>query len=152
MARIISIVRARNEEEHIAMYCKHHDFADLILLADGGSVDDTIKIAKEFPNVKIRMFLPFVKLAEGHVRNPDWQHINFLIEWAEEEKADWIVMDDCDTNPNYLLRDEARMIIEQAERPYIKVVQIHLWGKDQYFPQLACPGDGNRWQPGIWAV
>ena len=149
MVRIISIVRARNEERHIALHCKHHDFADLILLADGGSTDDTIKIAKEFPNVQVRAFLPFDKLAGGHVRNPDWKHINFLIEWAEEEKADWIVMDDCDTNPNYLLRKEARIIMEQAEHPYIKAVQIHLWGKDQYFPNLARPGD--RWRAGIWA-
>ena len=149
MARIISIVRARNEEIHIARHCEHHDFADLILLADGGSEDDTVQIAKQYPNVKISPFLEVMKLDSGYVRNPDWKHINFLIEWAEEEGADWIVMDDCDTNPNYLLRDEARQIIEEAEHPYIKAVQIHLWGKDHYFPQLACPN--GEWHGGIWA-
>ncbi|MCK5346821.1 MAG: hypothetical protein KAR20_25610, partial [Candidatus Heimdallarchaeota archaeon] len=130
---------------------KHHDFADLILLADGGSVDDTIKIAKEFPNVKIRMFLPFVKLAEGHVRNPDWKHINFLIEWAEEEGADWIQFEDCDTNPNYLLARDARMLMEFAEAPVVKAVQMFLWENNQYFPDMGHPNKAPIWQAGIWA-
>jgi glycosyltransferase involved in cell wall biosynthesis len=150
MVRIIAIVRARNEARHIGLHCKHHDFADKILVADGGSEDNTIEIAEQFPNVTVRDFPIVDILPGGYKRNPDYKHINFLIAWAEEEGADWIVMDDCDTNPNYLLREEAREIMEHAEHPYVLAVQIALWGKTQYFPKLSKPGGGD-WQGGIWA-
>ena len=150
MARIIAVVRARNEARHIALHCEQHDFADKILVADGGSTDNTVEIAKQFPNVEVRDFGETVTLQGGHVRNPDYKHINFLIRWAEEEGADWILMDDCDTNPNYLLREDARIIMEQAEHPYILAVQVALWGKDHYFQKLSKPGGGD-WQGGIWA-
>lgn len=149
MAKIIAIVRTRDEERHIALHCEQHDFADQILVADGGSIDNTIEIAKKFPNVTVREFKEEITLPGGYHRNPDYKHINFLIRWAEEEGADWILMDDCDTNPNYLLRDEARMIMEQAEHPYLLAVQIFLWGTDKYFPDLSKPG--GEWQGGIWA-
>ena len=64
----------------------------------------TIEIAEQFPNVKVRAFEEIIPLEDGYSRNPDWKHLNFLFEWAEEEGADWIVLDDCDTFPNYLLR------------------------------------------------
>ncbi len=150
MSKIIAIVRTRNEEKNIARYCRQHDFADEILVADGGSTDKTIEIAKQFANVKVRAFDEEIKLENNYTRNPDWKHINFLIEWAEEEGADWIVMDDCDTNPNYLLYSDARTIMEESLAPYVNAVQIHLWGEKQYFPALAQP-DGGGWRGGIWA-
>lgn len=151
MARIISVVRTRNEEEKIALYCRQHDFADFIFVGDGGSEDKTIEIAEQFPNVKVRAFTETVELEKGHTRNPDWKHINFLIEWAEEEGADWIQFEDCDTNPNYLLRKDARIIMEQAEHPVIKAVQMFLWENNQYFPDMGKPNDARDWQPGVWA-
>jgi glycosyltransferase involved in cell wall biosynthesis len=151
MVKIISVVRTRNEEEKIALYCRQHDFADLILVGDGGSEDKTIEIAEQFPNVKVRAFTETVELEGGHTRNPDWKHINFLIEWAEEEGADWIQFEDCDTNPNYLLRKDARKIMEQAEHAVIKAVQMFLWENNQYFPDMARPNNARYWQAGVWA-
>lgn len=137
--RIISLVRTRDEELDIARHCKQHDFADLILVADGGSSDRTIEIAKQFSNVKVRAFRELVSLKQGYTRNPDYAHLNFLFEWAEEEGADWIVLDDCDTNPNFLLRRNARMIIEGAEElSYLGVQarQVFLWENNQWFPEM----------------
>ncbi len=151
MVRIITIVRTRNEEKRIGLFCKQHDFSDLILVADGGSDDDTVKMAKVFKNVIVRRFEKEIKLDGGYVRNPDYEHINFLIEWANEEKADWIVMDDCDTNPNYLLREEAREIMEECPHDYVKAVQIFLWGKTQYFPLLSRSEIIAAWIPSLWA-
>ena len=148
MARIITIVRTRNEEKRIEMFCKYHDFSDLILVADGGSEDDTVKLSKKFPKVQVRVFDEMIELGGGYRRNPDWKHLNFLFEWAEEEEADWIVYNDCDTNPNYLLQKEARKIMEESPHPFIRAVQIFLWGEDKYFPALSRNGG---WWPSLWA-
>ncbi len=151
MTKIVVATRTRNEEENIGLFCRQHDFADLILVADGGSEDNTITIAELFSNVMVRDFTEVVELKGGHTRNPDWKHINFLIEWAEEEGADWIQFEDCDTNPNYLLSRDARMIMEFAEAPVIKAVQMFLWENNQYFPDMGHPNKAPTWQAGIWA-
>ena len=151
MARIITIVRTRNEEKRIELFCRQHDFSDLILVADGGSDDDTVKLAKTFKNVIVRKFEKEIELLSGYTRNPDWEHINFLIEWANEEKAEWIVMNDCDTNPNYLLKEDARKSMEESTCPYIRAVQIFLWRDSQYFPSLSRSRGNGAWWPGIWA-
>ena len=151
MDKIVVITRTRNEEKNISLFCRQHDFADLILVADGGSTDRTIEITKNFYKVQVRQFEETVELQNGHTRNPDWKHINFLIEWAEEEGADWIQFEDCDTNPNYLLKRDARMLMDVAASPVIKAVQMFLWENNQYFPDMGKPNKAPTWQAGIWA-
>jgi len=145
MNKIISIVRTRNEEKNIARYCRQHSFADELLVADGDSTDNTVAIANIFSNVTVRQFTEELELEKGYTFNPEYKHLNFLIEWAEERGADWIVLDDCDTSPNYLLRRDARMYMRLAglrskEHPKgyvgVQAKQVFVWENNQWFPEM----------------
>jgi len=53
--KIFATVRTRNEKEHIEKFCESYSqFVDTILVADGGSTDDTVLIASKYPKVKIK--------------------------------------------------------------------------------------------------
>ena len=148
--KIVTIVRTLNEEANIEQFCKSHSFSDLILVADGGSSDKTVEYAEKFDNVKVRAFTERVELENGYWCNPDWKHRNFMIDWAKEEGADWIIMDDADTNPNYLLARYAREIFELSDYNYVQAVQLYMWGKEHYLPKMSQLNAGE-FQPGLWA-
>jgi len=156
--KIITIVRTRNEERNIANFCQAYDFSDLILVADGGSDDNTIEIASTFPKVKVGHF--WEQAWKGDIwRNPEPEHFNFLIQWAEAEGADWIITDDCDCRPNRFLRKDARNFLEGTDLPFAFAVRLYLLGTDnlrngadgKYFPALSKPPKGGPWTPGLWA-
>lgn len=148
--KIVACVRTYNEQENILDCCNaYHQFADELLIADGGSTDDTKLIASYFPKVQIRDYTVRVKCANGIWRNPDGPHIQFLVDWAIEEEADWIIVQDCDQRPNKFLKQDARKIMEETDEDFIMATQIFLWGKDQYFHDLTFM-DG-AWQQGLWA-
>jgi hypothetical protein len=46
--RIFVVVRTRDEERRIAQFCEAYKDADMILVADGGSVDKTKEIASRY--------------------------------------------------------------------------------------------------------
>jgi hypothetical protein len=147
--KIIVCIRSYNESKNIEKCCEAYPFADRLLLADGGSTDDTIsKASKYYPHVNVREYRTQVELKGGIRRNPDGAHINFLLDWADEEGADWVIEQDCDQRPNKYLKDDARKIFEKSEKDFIQVTQLYLWGKDQYFPELS--GYPN-WMQGLWA-
>jgi len=94
---ITVICRTRDEARNIGMFCKSYAWADQILIADGGSKDNTIQIARRFSNVKVRKFSERISKTDGELwRNPHGRHINFMIDWAESSEADWIIFDDAD--------------------------------------------------------
>ena len=146
--KIIVIVRSRNEEANIERFCLSYQWADQILIADGGSIDDTVVLAKAIPKVKIKSFKDRIKLKGGLWRNPAGGHLNFLTEWAEEEGADWILMDDCDCFPNSDLMKDARDILETIGAETIYAVRVYLWGQDKYFPLMSKPK--GEWCPSLW--
>jgi glycosyltransferase involved in cell wall biosynthesis len=149
--KIITITRTRNEQRNIVQFCNgYSQIADLILVADGNSTDNTVELAQSFPRVKVRKFEETVKLASGLTRNPDWKHINFLIEWANEERADWIIFQDTDSHPNFLMKEDGAKLFNNAN-PFILITEIFFWGRDQYFPRMAQPGQEGVWQPSLWA-
>jgi len=148
---IFVINRVRNEERNIERFCMSYQWADRILIADGGSEDKTIEIARSIPKVTVKNFGLRVQMENGLWRNPQAEHINFMIRWAEREGADWIIFDDCDCFPNYLLKQNARSIIEDTDKKFIKVTRLYLWGEDQHLIKMAQPARPGEWYPSLWA-
>ena len=118
-------------------------------MADGGSIDNTIEIAQSFPNVEIRHFTEKVQLDNGYWRNPDSSHANFLFEWAYSLNPDWIIYDDCDCRPNYLLKQDYRNILSVANYDFVMAVRIYLYENNQHFPLMAQPA--GKWEASLWA-
>lgn len=147
--KIVATVRAKNEEENIGRFCmSYQDIADVILVADGGSEDRTVEIASAIPKVKVKTFPLRMEVKGGHWINPQGKHVNFLIDWALEEGADWIIFDDCDCVPNFLLKLQARYNFVKAteqDKPAIYLRRVYFWGEDQIFPRLHAPNTS------IWA-
>ena len=106
------------------------------LVADGGSTDDTVSIAKTFPNVEVRLFDTIVYGDNGTFRNPEGKHINFLINWANEIGCDWMTFEDCDSFPTKKLQEAGKQLFVEAEelgQKCIKLQRIYLYGENQWF-------------------
>jgi glycosyltransferase involved in cell wall biosynthesis len=149
--KIVVIVRTRDEEHRIVNFCASYRDADLIIVGDGGSIDRTKAIARRFDNVEVLDYPSRTKLKNDHWRNNDSDHVNWLIDKAKERGADWIIMDDCDCRPNYLLRQDFRKILLETDCDYVMAVRIYLWGLDQHFPYMAKPGKDRDWEASLWA-
>lgn len=143
--KIVTVTKTLNEERNIAHFCAAYEWADMILIADGGSEDDTLEIAGHFPNVHTRDFDKRVDLPDGSFMNPEPEHLNFIIEWAIQENADWIILDGADCWPNPALERDARGILEKAREPAVHLHRLYLWGQDEYFPKY------NRKRFALWA-
>ena len=146
--KIVVITKSLNEEHNIANFCTGYDWANLILVADGGSTDRTKEIAQTFSNVKVKDFEQRVELPDGSFMNPEPAHVNFLIDWANEEEADWIILDGCDCWPNSLLRAKARDFFRWAtveDYDGIMLYRLYMWDHDHYLPKI------NEAGPSMWA-
>lgn len=152
--KIIVTVRTRNEARNIARFCLAYAWADLILVADGGSEDETVKIAQTFGNVKVDLFTPRVERG-SHWHNPIGQHINFVVNWAKAEAADWIIFDDCDCVPTLALQRDARGLMADTAKTVIEIYRLYIWGSAEYFPDMNIPGQSLwAWRTGMpikWA-
>jgi len=149
---IIVTVRTRDEQRNIERFCQSYSGADKILVADGGSIDNTVELAKQFPNVEVREFTERTPMQNGLWRNNDSRHANFLFDWAEEYNPDWIIYDDCDCVPNFLLRDAYRDFMQETTADIIMVTRLYLWGTEHHFPDLAKPGvDHLYYEPSLYA-
>lgn len=149
--KIVVVVRARDEEKNIGRFCRNYQWADKILVADGGSVDDTVEIAKEMPKTEVREYPVVKRMKNGLWRNPEGDHLNFLTRWAEKEEADWIIQDDCDCFPNYKLKQDARTLLENTEFDFVYAVRLYLWRNNTHFPNMAKPDKELReWEPSLW--
>lgn len=147
--KIIAVTKTLNEERNIENFCRGYDFADAILIADGGSTDKTIELARRFDNVQVRDFSLRVELPDDPMgfMNPEPQHINFVIDWAKEEKADWICLDGADCWPNPRLNREARAIMEGVTEPMIYVHRLYIWKYDEVFINLSKYPSLWAWRP-----
>lgn len=146
--KIIVIVRTRNEEANIRRFCQSYQWADKILVADGGSSDNTIPIAERQPKTYVRQFNEQTKMENSLTRNPAGEHINYLIEWASLYKPDWLIFDDCDCVPNYLITAHGKEIFE-VHSDVLMATRIHMYLDNQCFPELSF--SSGEWQQGLWA-
>jgi glycosyltransferase involved in cell wall biosynthesis len=132
---IIATTRTRNEAHNIDRFCQCYQWADKVLVADGGSDDDTVTRAKRYKNTSVRIFPE--KVHRGNTwRNPQGKHINFLIDWAKQEGADWIIFDDADSVPTKALQLALRDIMEAIPQRVIMLYRLYIWGNDRYFPDM----------------
>jgi hypothetical protein len=157
--KLVALIRTLNESHRIERCCWAYQFCDEILIADGGSTDNTVELALKWPKVKVRPFTIRVECEGGIWRNPDGAHLNFLYDWAHEEHADWIISQDCDQRPNVHLKRDARKLMEETDRDFILATQIFLWKNTMYFPNMSLtshvyghrPDLEGNWSHGIWA-
>lgn len=150
--KIIACCRSYNEEKHIRQFCEAYQFADLVLVADGGSTDNTMSIASSIPKTKLIPYDVKVKCQNGIWRNPDGPHIQFLIDRARDEGADWIIFQDTDMRPNKYLKEQARDLFEMMEsmdRDFLMLTQIFIWKGTQFFPNMSY--QQGKWMQGLWA-
>ena len=150
--KIVACCRAYNEKRHIEQFCKsYQDIADLILVADGGSTDRTVEIAESIPKTKVIHYDVKVECKNGIWRNPDGPHIQFLIDHAVSEGADWIIFQDTDMRPNKYLKEGARELfrmMDSFEKDFLLLTQIFIWQDKEYFPNMSYQGE---WMQGLWA-
>jgi len=146
--KIVATVRTLNEERNIADFCTAYDWADMVLVADGGSDDDTVKNAEYFPNVWIREFEKRIPInSPPGFMNPEPSHMNFIVKWAEEEGADWIIYNDADERPNPALKRNAREILENTNNPSVFLYRFYMWGTEEYFPKYNTNTTLLAWRP-----
>ena len=151
MTKVIVCVRTRDEEKNIERFCNAYSWADKILVADGGSTDRTVLYAASFSNVLMKCFTEKIEMENGLWRNPHGKHINFLIEWAEDEGADWIIFDDCDSVPNNgKMFDLFKFDNTLNNYDFIRMTRLYLWNGYRYFPKLSQDRRKN-WTHALWA-
>lgn len=149
--KVVLCLRTKNEEKNIGKICSLYRWVDSILIADGGSTDDTVSLASKFANVKVREYEGRLQMENGIVRNPHGEHLNFLIDWAfQDEGADWIIHDDADCFPNRFVQDNAMQFFKSTEKKFIYVTRLYLWKDEGHFPKMAMP-HGTSYVPSLWA-
>lgn len=143
--KIIATCRALNEAKNVERFvAAHKPFVDDILIADGGSRDNTVALA-EAAGAQVRIFPEMVQCTPDGRRNPHGRHINFVVNWALEEGADWVIFDDCDDVPTIALQQQAREIFETTKFSHVNVFRMYVYGEKHYYPKLNEPGQS------IWA-
>jgi len=149
--KIVTIVRTRNEERNIGRFLwSYRDIADEVLIADGGSEDRTLLIASRFSYAKVRMFDEKKEMKNDLWRNPEAEHLNFLVEWAEERGADWILMDDCDCVPNVKLQSEIRkQLVQDPIRDFVYAVRLYVYKDDKHLSGLSMIKK-DEWATSLW--
>ena len=135
--KIVVCVRTLNEELAIGRFCQCYAWADEILISDGGSSDKTLDIARQYPNTQIHHFPDKVWHTDKIFSNPRGKHINYLIDWAHREKADWIIFDDCDCVPTADLQKWGRNFMEYGNNDTIFAYRMFVLGKDRWFPEMS---------------
>lgn len=133
--KIVVAVRCRNEIKNIARFMRGYDFADEIIVSDGGSTDGSVGLLKTFPKVKLLHF-DQEETVYGQTWNPDAPHTNFVLDAAKALDPDWLIFDDMDDVPNFKLRETARKILEYCPHEQVNAFRLYMWGEKEYFPYM----------------
>ena len=134
---IVVAVRCYNEEKNIERFLRCYDFADHIVISDGGSDDRSVEIAESNPKVTLCHFDQYEE-RDGMKWNPDAPHMNFVLDKAKELNPDWLIFDDMDDVPTRKLQQNARSIFEglEPQEHQVNAFRLYLWGYDKYFPWM----------------
>jgi len=134
--KIVVAVRCYNEEKNIERFLRGYDFADHIVVSDGGSTDDSVSLLKQNPKVILHHF-DYQETVGGETWNTDAPHMNFVLDKAKELNPDWLIFDDMDDVPNSSLRIHARDILERGSSGVqVNAFRLYMWGEDKFFPQM----------------
>lgn len=138
--KIVVAVRCYNEEKNIERFLRGYDFADHIVISDGGSTDESLPIIQRYASDKVRLIhFHEQETMNGYTWNPDAPHMNFVLDAAKELEPDWIIFDDMDDVPNQGLRELARPLLELVDKRHVQInaFRLYLWGDTgQYFPWM----------------
>lgn len=131
----IVVTRCLNEEKNIDRFVKAYDFADLIIVSDGGSTDRSVELLQKYDKVKLLHFKGH-EIINGYYWNPDNTHIQFIIDDAKRYNPEWIILDDLDDVPNKSLQEKANYILDRCAYPQVNAFRLYMWGDDKYFPKM----------------
>lgn len=133
--KIVVAVRCYNEEKNIDRFMRCYDFADSIVVSDGGSTDNSVEMLKTYPKVSLFHYGNF-EMISGQRWNPDGMHMNYVMNLAKQFNPDWLILDDMDDVPNPKLQKDARSILERCDKDQVNLFRLYMWGEDQYFPKM----------------
>lgn len=134
--RIVVAARCYNESKNIDRFMRGYDFADDIVISDGGSEDDSVSKLRQYNNVHLFHYMEY-EVVNGQRWNPDSGHMNFVLNLAKTYDPDWIIFDDLDDVPNFHLRKDARTLLETLDVPQLNAYRLYLWGDTgKYFPEM----------------
>lgn len=138
--KIALCLNALNEEKNIGrILSAYHDWVDDILIVDGGSEDRTREIAHSYSKADVAVYPALSEVRDGIFMNNITKHVEYLCGWANQINADWIIYDDCDCVPNFLLKKQGRFILETSLFDTIFVPRLYIYGENQHFPKMVKP-------------
>lgn len=132
---IVVATRCLNESENIYRFLKGYEFATHIVVSEGGSTDDSMSKLQDDDRVHIVPFEEY-ETHNGHRWNPDNNHIQHCIDEALKYDPDWLILDDMDDVPNYLLRQEAAYLLSRCDKLQVNAYRLYLWGDGYFFPDM----------------
>lgn len=155
--KIVVAVRCYNEERHIERFMRGYDFADQIVVSDGGSTDDSVSILERYVGDKVKLIhYSHQETVNGETWNEDAGHMNYVLDAAKELEPDWIIFDDMDCVPNTALNQMARTLLEsEISEPQVNAFRLYLWGDTgKFFPKMNNNFDINyvslwAWSPKV---
>lgn len=133
--KIVVAARCRNDERHVERFLRGYNFADRIVVSDGGSTDRSVELLSRSDKVQLLHFDKTETIGDV-TWNPDAPHMNFVLDVAKSHNPDWLIFDDIDDVPNKTLREDAKEALEMCDRPQVNAFRLYLWGDDQYFPYM----------------
>lgn len=145
---VVVATRCLNEVVHIPTFMKAYDFADQIVVSDGGSTDSSLEMLKTYPKTTVIHF-DKADVFDEERWNPANEHTNSLLSYVKELNPDWLILDEMDCSPNYLLKQNARTILESCGMSQVNAYRLYMWGEDRYFPKM-----NNNFHPSmksLWA-
>jgi glycosyltransferase involved in cell wall biosynthesis len=138
--KVIVAARSLNEEHNVKDFCENHSFADRIIIADGGSTDNTVEIAETFDNVEVIYFDWKMKFDDGSFMNPEGPHFDFTYRAAKSYDPDWIIWQGMDHRINSALRRDIFKLLDECTHEIFYARMIYVWKGDQYFHGLSYAG------------